>query len=56
MKEEKVYLERIIWILGDIESYIWEDDFDSFVENQMKVDASIMKLQVLWETIKNITY
>lgn len=54
MKSEKIYIERILKIIWDIESYIWNDIFDDFLEDQMKIDASIMKLQVLWETIKKI--
>ena len=54
MKEEKIYIERILKIISEIEIYLWNDTFLEFLENQMKIDASIMKLQVLWETIKKI--
>lgn len=54
MKDEIVYIKRILWILWDIENYLWDDDFHRFSSNQMKIDASIMKLQILWETIKKI--
>lgn len=54
MKEEKIYIERILSIINDIEIYLWNDSFEDFIWNQMKIDANIMKLQVLWETIKKI--
>ncbi len=54
MKDEKIYIDRLIKIIDDIELYLSDDKFDDFVVNQMKIDASIMKLQVLWETIKKI--
>lgn len=54
MKEEKIYIERILNIINDIEKYLWNDTFKEFKNNQMQIDASIMKLQVLWESIKKI--
>ncbi len=54
MKEEIIYIERLLNIINDIETYLKWDDFESFIKNQMKIDASIMKLQVLWETLKKI--
>ena len=54
MKEERIYLERILSIINDIEIYLWDDTYEDFLKNQMKIDANIMKLQVLWETIKKI--
>lgn len=54
MKEELIYLNRIIWIINDLEKYLWDDDLESFYKNEMKIDACLMKLQVLWETIKKI--
>ncbi len=54
MKDEKIYIDRLIKIIDDIELYLSDDKFEDFVVNQMKIDASIMKLQVLWETIKKI--
>jgi uncharacterized protein with HEPN domain len=54
MKNEKIYLERLLKTIEDIENYLWNDKFENFIENQMQIDASIMKLQVLWENIKKI--
>lgn len=54
MKEEKIYIDRILKIMEDLEFYISNDKFEDFVKDQMKIDASIMKLQVLWETMKKI--
>ncbi len=54
MKEEKIYFERLFSIIRDIETYLWEQDFETFCDNQAYIDASILKLQVLGETIKKI--
>ncbi len=54
MKEEIVYLERILKIIDDLEKYVWQDDFEDFLVNDMKIDAIMMKLQLLWETVKKI--
>lgn len=54
MKDEIKYLDRMIWIFEDLENYLEWDSLEEFYENNMKVDACLMKLQVLWETIKKI--
>ena len=54
MKEEIIYLNRILKIIDDLESYVWQDEFEDFLLNDMKIDAIMMKLQLLWETIKKI--
>ena len=54
MKDEKVYIKRLLEIIKDLETYIGDDNFENFSKNQMQIDASIMKLQVLWESIKKI--
>jgi len=40
--------------MDKIEEYMWTDNYDDFLENEMKIDACIMKLQILWETMKKI--
>lgn len=55
MKNEKIYIERIFTIINDLEKYLWNDTFEEFKLNQMQIDASIMKLQVLWESFKKIS-
>jgi uncharacterized protein with HEPN domain len=47
MKDEKVYIKRLLEIIKDLETYIGDDNFENFSKNQMQIDASIMKLQVL---------
>ncbi len=54
MKEEKEYLLRILNILEDLEEYLDWDSLEEFHNNSMKLDACLMKLQVLWETVKKI--
>ncbi len=54
MKEEKIYIGRILRIIDSLESYVLTDNFDDFIENEMKIDATLMKLQALWETVKKI--
>jgi len=54
MKEEKIYFHRIFSIIEDIENYLWKKSFQDFCKDQVYLDASILKLQILGETIKKI--
>ncbi len=54
MKEEKIYIERLLSIINSLESYVITDNFEDFKNNEMKIDVTLMKLQTLGENIKKI--
>ena len=56
MKERttKIYFEDIITFIKRIESYIHDFNFESFVENQLVIDAVIRNLELIGEASKNI--
>jgi uncharacterized protein with HEPN domain len=49
-----LFLDDILDAMTRIEKYTFTLDFDSFVKNEMAVDAVIRNLEVIGEAVKNI--
>ena len=55
MKDNKIYLQRILSCIQDIEKYLKEINFQDFSINNLVQDAVLMKIVVLGEEINKIS-
>jgi len=53
-KQFKVYIDDILDSIRKIEDYTNEMDYDSFIGNNLVVDAVIRNLEIIGEAVKNI--
>ncbi|WXG39304.1 MAG: DUF86 domain-containing protein [Candidatus Freyarchaeum deiterrae] len=57
MKEGRDYRDFLVDILnaiGDIDNFVEDLDFESFVDNKEKLYATVYCLQIIGEAVKNI--
>ena len=54
MKDDRVYLQHIQDALNDIASYCG-DDRDAFFDDRMRQDATLRKLEVIGQAVKNLS-
>jgi len=54
MKSQKVFLRVILDSVNRVIEYTQWLDFESFIEDYKTFDATLMQLQHLWETTKNM--
>ena len=54
MKDDRVYLQHIRDALDDITTYCGSDH-DAFVDDRMRQDATLRKLEVIGQAVKNLS-
>ena len=54
MKDDRVYLQHIRDALEDITAYCGSDH-DAFVNDRMRQDATLRKLEVIGQAVKNLS-
>ena len=54
MRNYKLFVEDILTAMGKIERYIEDLNYDSFVKNELVIDAVIRNLEIIGEASRNI--
>jgi uncharacterized protein with HEPN domain len=54
VKDDRVYLQHILDALDDIVAYC-EKGRDAFMSDRMRQDATLRKLQVIGQAVKNLS-
>ena len=54
MKDDRVYLQHIRDALEDVTTYCG-GDHDAFVNDRMRQDATLRKLEVIGQAVKNLS-
>jgi uncharacterized protein with HEPN domain len=54
VKDDRVYLQHIRDALDDIAAYCGSDH-DSFIGDRMRQDATLRKLEVIGQAVKNLS-
>lgn len=55
MKDDLVYLQHILESIDKINRYLKDTSYDSFMFNDMQVDAVVRELEVIGEAANNVS-
>ena len=55
MKDDTVYLEHILEAIRKIESYLTDVSFESFCQDDMRLDAVVRELEIIGEASRNLS-
>lgn len=53
MKDDEVYLQHILEAIEKIERYLKNTSYDSFIFNDMQIDAVVRELEIIGEAAAN---
>ncbi|MCK5320677.1 DUF86 domain-containing protein [Candidatus Parcubacteria bacterium] len=55
MKDDLIYLKHILESIEQIENYLYDVDYEVFIENDMIVNATVRMLEVIGEATNNFS-
>lgn len=55
MKDDLIYLQHILEAIEEIEIYLKGIDYDSFIKNNMMINATLKELEIIGEASHNLS-
>jgi len=55
MKDDTIYLKHILEAIRKIECYLTEVTYDSFCQDDMRIDAVVRELEIIGEASNNLS-